>query len=842
MADLRRYREKRDPNATPEPFGGEVEPRALAPGAARGFVVQQHAARNMHWDFRIEIDGVLVSFAIPKGPTLDPKEKRFAAQTEDHPLEYGDFEGIIPKGNYGAGPMILWDRGTYHTVEGTSPAEGLAAGKLDLLLQGHKLRGRFALVRMKGEGGKSWLWLAKVKGADLSRELVDAEPASVVSGLTIEELRAQVTRGPEVAELARTAGAPKRELPKGALEPMLAESTERAFNREGWLFEIKYDGARVVAVKRADGSAHLVARSGRDVTEVYPEITRAVRHLPVSECAIDGEVVALDPSGRASFERLMHRFRGEPAPRADVDYPVVFYAFDALAAEGHDLRGLPLETRKAILARFAPRLGFVRFADHVVGEGEALLEAARVHRLEGIVAKRADSKYESGKRTKNWLKLKLPRTNVLAIVGYLPGKGLRGTIGSVLLGWRAQGKLVFAGAAGSGLADATLDLLRAKLGASQVKKPLVEVTDPPKGAVWVTPELVAEIRYTEVSNAGLLRQPVFVRLRDDVAVDACEAPPEVGGEPPAAAPAPRAEAAKPRPAPEPKLQLTRLDKVFWPVEGYTKGDLLAYYEAAWPWLAPYLRDRPLVLTRYPDGIEGKSFYQKNAPDFTPGWVTRENIEETDYFVCNELPTLLHVINSGAIPLHVWSARRQALDRPDWLILDLDPKQAPFANVVKIARHINALLDELGAAHFVKTSGQDGLHVMLPLGQQLDHDDARRLAEVLARAVCADLPEIATITRPVAARGDKVYVDYLQNGRGKLIACTYSVRPRPGAPVSMPLAWKDVGAKLDPAKFTIKTALKRIEKSGDPFVGVLGPGVDAVALLGALADRLAAALG
>src|SRR5262249_9174743 len=316
---------------------------------------------------------------------------------------------------------------------GVSPAEGLAAGKLDLLLQGHKLRGRFALVRMKGEGGKSWLWLAKVRGADLSRELVEAEPGSVVSGLTVEELREGVTPSAEVNELVRASGAPLRALPAAALEPMLAESTDRAFTREGWLFEIKYDGARVVAVKDPDGSARLVARSGRDVTEVYPEITRAVRHLPVSECAIDGEVVALDASGRASFERLMHRFPGEPQPRADVDHPVVFYAFDALAAEGYVLRGVALETRKAVLARFAPRLGFVRFADHVLGEGEALMEAARAHRLEGIVAKRSDSKYESGKRTKNWLKLKLPRTSVLAIVGYLPGKGLRRTIAPLLL-------------------------------------------------------------------------------------------------------------------------------------------------------------------------------------------------------------------------------------------------------------------------------------------------------------------------------------------------------------------------------------------------------------------------
>jgi bifunctional non-homologous end joining protein LigD len=279
MPDLKRYREKRDPNATPEPFGGDVEARALSPGAARAFVVQQHAARSMHWDVRLEIDGVLVSWAVPKGPTLDTREKRFAAQTEDHPLEYGDFEGIIPTGNYGAGAMILWDRGTYRTFTGESPAAGLAQGKLDLLLYGHKLRGRFALVRMKGESGKSWLFLSHVKGAPPG-EIVESAPESVVSGLSVSELREGVSRAAEVAEAARAAGAPKRALPAGALEPMLAETADAPFRRDGWLFELKYDGARAVALK-SEAGVKLVARSGRDVTEVYPEITRAVRHLPV---------------------------------------------------------------------------------------------------------------------------------------------------------------------------------------------------------------------------------------------------------------------------------------------------------------------------------------------------------------------------------------------------------------------------------------------------------------------------------------------------------------------------------------------------------------------------------
>ena len=833
MADLRRYREKRDPNATPEPFGGEDEARALPPNAARAFVVQQHAARSMHWDFRIEIDGALVSFAIPKGPTLDPKEKRFAAQTEDHPLEYADFEGVIPAGNYGAGAMIVWDRGCYRTVEGRSPAEGLAAGKLDLLLEGHKLRGRFGLVRMKGEAGKSWLWLSKWKGKPPEPELVIAEPGSVLSGLTVAELRDRVSHTDEVAALARAAGAPERALPASALEPMLAEIADAAFTREGWLFEVKYDGARVLATKRADGSVKLAARSGRDATQTYPEIARAVRHLPVSECTIDGEVVALDERGRASFERLQTRFRGEAKPRAELDTPVVYFAFDALSAAGFDLRALPLATRKEVLSHLVPRNGYVRFSDHVAVEGEALLEAARANALEGIVAKRADSKYESGRRSKSWLKIKLPRTANLVVVGYQPGKGTRAPLGSLLLAWRVGGKLVYAGSAGSGLDASAVAELRAELDARRVEKPAFENPPALRGLVFARPELVAQIRYGEVTSAGMLRHPVFVRVQPDVSPETCEAPAELR-ELPAEAPAPPTA----KPAPAGALRLTRLEKVFWPVEGYTKGDLLAYYEAVWPWLAPYLRDRPLVLTRYPDGIEGKNFYQKNAPDFTPDWVLREQIEGTDYFVCNELRTLLYVINSGAIPLHVWSSRRDALDRPDWLILDLDPKQAPFAHVIEIARHIHALLDELGAAHFAKTSGQDGLHVLVPLGRQLDHDDTRRLAEVLARAVCADLPEIATITRPVAARGDKVYVDYLQNGRGKLIAGPFSVRPRPGAPVSMPLEWKHVNARLDPTKFTIKTAVPRLEKGGDPLAPVLGPGVDAVGLLGALAERLA----
>jgi bifunctional non-homologous end joining protein LigD len=835
MRDLRRYRAKRDPERTPEPFGEEHGPRALPPDAARGFVVQQHAARALHYDLRLEIDGVLVSWAIPKGPSLDPAQKRLAVQTEDHPLEYADFEGVIPAGNYGAGAMIVWDRGIYRSRDGRSPAEGLAQGKLDLELEGQKLRGRFALVRTKRGAGREWLFFAKRAAGAAEAELIEREPASVLSGLTVQELRDGRRLDAELEAAAVSAGAPRRALDAAQLRPMLASADDEPFRRRGWLFELKYDGVRALAEKRGE-RVRIFARSGAERTAQYAEVANALRHLPIDAAILDGEVVAIDALGRSSFERIQRRFRPsdpEAVARARREVPVAFYAFDLIAVADHDLGELPLATRKALLARLTPRTGFIRFADHVEEDGIGLFAAAQQHGLEGIVAKRADSKYEAGRRTRSWLKLKVPRTQALAIAGALPGRGSRGAIGSLLLAGRRDGEWVYLGNVGSGLRAEHLVALERALAARHVERPPFAGGPSrwPKGVRFARPELVCEVRFSEVTSGGLLRHPVLLVLRDDLDPLRCEAP--------SAGPAPRAaeREAEPEPPPDGEPRLTRLDKVFWPIEGYTKGDLLAYYESVWPWLAPYLRDRPLVLTRYPDGIEGKSFYQKNAPEFTPDWVERRSIDGTDYFVCNELRTLLHVVNSGAIPLHVWSARLATLERPDWLILDLDPKQAPFSSVVRIARHLHALFDALAAPHFVKTSGQAGLHVLLPLGAAYTHDESRALSEAIARTVCAELPELATVTRPVAGRGDKVYVDFLQNGRGKLIAAPLCVRPRPGAPVSMPLGWREVTPRLAPGRFTIRTAVAQLERRGDPLREVLGPGVDAVRLLDGLARRL-----
>ncbi len=465
MRDLRRYREKRDPERTPEPFGGEPGLRAVPPDAARIFVVQQHAARALHYDLRLEIGGVLVSWAIPKGPSLDPKQKRLAVQTEDHPLEYADFEGSIPAGNYGAGAMIVWDRGIYRSRDGRSPAEGLAAGKLDLELEGHKLRGRFALVRTKRGAGRDWLFFAKRAVGAGESELIEREPASVLSGLTVLELRDGRRLDAELAAAAAEAGARRHSLDATALRPMLATPDSTPFRRRGWLFELKYDGVRALAEKHGV-QARIFARSGADRTTQYAEIANALRHLPIDDAVIDGEIVAVDALGKSSFERIQRRFTPsdpEAVAQARREIPVAFYAFDLLGVAGYDLRELPLSKRKELLARLAPRTGFVRFADHVEEDGVGLFEAAQQHGLEGVIAKRADSKYEAGRRTKSWLKLKVPHVRLLAIVGSLPGRGSRGAIGSLILAGLRDGAWVYAGNVGSGLTGEQLDRLDAAL-------------------------------------------------------------------------------------------------------------------------------------------------------------------------------------------------------------------------------------------------------------------------------------------------------------------------------------------------------------------------------------------
>jgi bifunctional non-homologous end joining protein LigD len=831
------YRAKRRAGATPEPFGSGGE----RPGM---FVVQQHAARRRHYDLRLEIGGVLVSWAVPRGPSLDPAEKRLAVATEDHPLEYGDFEGVIPADNYGAGAVIVWDRGRcVHVIE---PAAGLAEGKLLFELQGYKLRGLWTLVKTSRDP-KEWLLIKKPDGAANGRDAADLPQTSVFSGLTVEELRRGSDRAAALREQIEQLGARRRRLRAEQVKLTLARLEPRPFSRPGWLFELKYDGYRLLAGKRpAEGDGRqraevaLLYRSGLDATALYPEIARTLNALPYDGLVLDGEAVVLDAEARPDFQRLQQRARlrrRADIERATIEHPVFLYAFDLLGFEEFDLRNLPLTERKRLLAEVLPAAGPIRFADHVVEQGEPLFERARAVGLEGIVAKKADSPYRGG-RGGQWLKIRAEKSGDFVVVGWTRPKIGRPGFGALHLahyryGGDGDDELVYAGRVGSGFSEATLNEIHAQLEPLLVAAPPFAGKAPAgKDHLWARPELVAEVRYTEVTGSGQLRHPVFERLRDDKPPEECrgdEKPPERPPElPPGTEPA------------APRLELTRLEKVFWPAEGYTKGDLIDYYRTVAPALLPYLRDRPLVLDRYPDGIEGKSFFQKNAPEFAPDWIRTEAVwaedgeRETRYFVCDDSPALVYLANSGAIPLHVWGSRVGSPQAPDWSILDLDAKDAPFAAAVVVARAIRRLCRKIELPCYVKTSGATGLHVLIPLGGQCTFAQSKQLAGLLAQIVARQLPDAASVARSPRSRRGKIYIDALQNGYGKLLVAPYSVRPLPGAPVSMPLGWGEVNGKLEPGRFTVKTAPARIRRrKTDPLVPVLTERPDLVRALGRL---------
>ena len=839
---LEAYRKKRDPERTPEPFGG----RRLTAG--RGFVVQKHAARRLHYDLRLEMDGVLKSWAVPKGPSVHAEEKRLAVHVEDHPVEYADFEGVIAHGNYGAGSVIVWDRGWYRSVKPEDPLEQLRRGKLEFELFGYKLRGRWTLARMSGKD-KEWLLLKKADGAAASEELTERYPQSVLSGLTVEEMADVPGHLAAIRRRLAALDAPRHEVTASRQAFMLATLGERAPSGKGWLFEIKFDGVRVLAARRGD-RVELYGRSGQLITGRYPDLVRTLLALPVEHFVVDGEIVALDPRGRPSFQRLQPRM-ALTDPReiesAVARIPVEGVFFDCVELDGHDLRRLPLTQRKECLQLFMPPLGPVHYVDHVVEHGDAFLEAAAEARLEGIVAKKASSVYMAG-RSPDWIKIKCQRRQEFVIGGYTDPQGARGYFGALHIGLYDGARLVYVSKVGTGFDQAGLKSLWEKL------QPLTRATPPfdsgatpaGRGHHWVEPRLVCEVRFTDWTDDGGIRHPTFLGLRSDTRPEDCRRE-EL---PPAPHDDPREEIAVPLVATSPgpgesvakEVRLTNLKKVFWPAEGYTKGDLVAYYERVALLLLPYLRNRPLVLTRYPDGIAGKSFYQKDAPEFAPAWVRTERVyskdaeREIDYFVVDDIESLRYVANSGSIPLHVWASRLGSLERPDWLVLDLDPKGAPFTDVVKVAQALHRILDDLALPSYPKTSGATGLHILIPLGARYVDDEVRTFARLLAVLGVEAEPDISTIARPLRSRGGKVYIDFGQNGHGQTIVAPYSLRPLPGAPASCPLRWSEVTGRLDPARFTMVTVPKRFDTMADPLLPVLTGEIDMAAALARMEQR------
>ncbi|HYE93089.1 MAG TPA: DNA ligase D, partial [Terriglobales bacterium] len=783
------------PRVGDDPTGGA---RGAISGPARIFVVQKHAARRLHYDLRLEIGGTLKSWAVPKGPSVIHGERRLAVHVEDHPVDYADFEGVIPRDNYGAGEAIVWDRGWYRSAKRESLEAQLARGRLEFELFGVKLRGRWTLVRTAK--GRDWLLLKADDAWAGGEEPTARFPESVLSGLTVEELRAAPARLATLRKRLQALRAPAAEVDVRAQPLMLATLAEQPFSRPGWLFEAKYDGVRLLAA-RAGGAVELYGRAGQRFTARYPEVVAALRALPVDRFVLDGEVVALDERGRPSFQRLqlrMHLTHAADVERARGATPVTGVFFDALAIDGRDLRALPLGARKECLALLVPARGVIHYGAHVEEHGEAFYEAASEQRIEGIVAKNARSRYTGG-RTGDWVKIKCHLRQEFVIGGYTAPQGSRPRFGALHVGVYDGDTLVYVGRVGTGFDDRTLDAIFRQLQPlKRAASPFRRGTPKGRGHTWVEPTLVCEVRFTEWTADGGIRHPAFLGLRADVraaevrreAVDAAEggaagaregaAPPgSVGRTRAATRRTRRSHSARPETEPsavadsaasstERVVQLSNVGKVFWPREKFTKGDLLAYYDTVADLILPYLRDRPLVLTRYPDGIGGKSFYQKDAPRFAPEWMRTVRIDapdagrEIDYLVVDDALSLRYVVNLGAIPLHLWGSRVATLSRPDWLVLDLDPKGAPFTDVVRVALSLRAILEELGLVSYVKTSGATGLHILLPLGARYTWEETRTFARLLATLGVEAEPRIATIARQIRAREGKVYIDWLQN--------------------------------------------------------------------------------
>ena len=762
MAELGDYRRKRDPKRTPEPFGAKRKRARQAPL----FVIQRHDARRLHYDLRLERDGALASWAVPKGLPLRAGERHLAVHVEDHPLDYASFEGVIPKGEYGAGTVEIWDRGTYEVLEEKR------GGGLTFRLDGERAQGVWTLVPAHLDGDeKNWLLLRK-----------DAEAPSTV------DLR------PQLATLAET-------LPSGA----------------GWLYEPKWDGYRAIVTVRG-GEARLTSRNGTDLTERFREVARAVVHaLGTPTAVLDGEVCALDEDGTARFEALQSG-----------SGRLIFIAFDVLSIDDELVSTRPLSERRVLLEQILDAsVDGVRISP-AFEDGEALFRAATAQNLEGVVAKRADAPYRPGRRTPEWQKVKIRAREDLPIVGYTRGSGRRGKLGALVLARREEDGLHWAGNVGSGIADGDVDRLRETLRPlERATAPLVRTPKMPRvraaDITWVEPALSAEVTFAEWTREGRLRAPVFLGVRDDVPVERPPMPTEIK----------RGRRT---------LKLSNLDKLFWPDEGITKGELLAYYRDVADALVPHLRRRPFTMKRYPDGWQGKSFFQKQAPSHIPDWIetapfpasTREGEKRViDYALVNDELALLWMVNMGCIDMHTWASRVDRPDRPDWVMFDLDPSEdATFENVIEVALLVKEVLDVVGLESVPKTSGSRGIHVLVPITRRHRYDEVREFAGIIAGALARAHPGLVT-TEWTRAKRRGVLVDANQNGPGKTTASVYSVRPRSGAWVSAPLRWDEVTPGLDPSAFTTDAVLARVEQHGDLFARVLEGGQSLGAALKAL---------
>jgi bifunctional non-homologous end joining protein LigD len=937
-AALEEYRRKRDFSKTPEP-SGDRPPSAEGAASAwdalphgRRFCVQKHRATRMHFDFRLEHNGVLLSWPIPRGPSLDPGKKRLAVQTEDHPIDYGDFEGVIPSG-YGAGTVMLWDIGTYEWVRETAEdfEKSMQRGDLKFVLHGQKLNGEFVLVRI-GERGRRYGGSSE---ADRNWLLIKKRDAYAVEGHEALDDDVSVKTGRSLAEIAADEGGDPRELRRAARErpasaprtsasappkkpppPMLATLVKEPFSAEGWLYELKYDGVRALASIES-GALLLVGRKGRDETARYPELGAIPRGIKARQAILDGEIVVVDERGLTSFERLQSRVNlSRPADieRAARERTTVFIAFDVLELDDRDLMHTALRIRKKTLNDVLTPSSVLMYADHIEKEGETFFREVQRLGAEGMMAKRADSLYRPGIRSRDWLKIKAWRTQSCVIIGFTAGQGRRKEhLGALILAVLHDGKLTHCGQVGTGFDEQMLRTLREKLNPLIVKDPPVTPTPhTAEPATWVKPELVCEVRFSEWTSAGILRHPAFLGLREDVTVADTTVEQEMptdkalaeGGDDsrsdrPSRTPqsdegvtreggegghasrssgdavgtplGSRRSALASRRAPtsnrlgsemprqasrhdrvmpslDPsivkaldqlptlrandhweiggrRLALTNLDKLFWPDDGITKRDMIDYYVRMSPYLLPYLRDRPLSMQVFPDGIKGKSFWRKDKPAHAPKWIESwvyHGEKTKEYILVNEVATLGWVANAGVVDLHPWHSPYDAPEQPDWAVFDLDPfEPATFADVVDIAKLVKAALDHFNMYGVIKTSGQTGLQIYVPLRRGPDYTAVRNWVEQVGRAIGQVARDRITWEWTVSRRAGKIRIDYTQNIINKTLAAPYSLRPEARAPVSTPISWEELDdPELRPDRWTIATIGARVAEVGDLFRPVL----------------------
>ncbi|HEY6388890.1 MAG TPA: DNA ligase D [Candidatus Acidoferrum sp.] len=880
MAKLEEYRKKRRFDRTPEPFGEPERPDQTPKSEAEGkrkrlpnpklslleipvearhgdtFVVQKHRATRLHYDFRLAINGALVSWAVPKGPSLNSADKRLAVQTEDHPLEYGGFEGKIPEGSYGAGTVMVWDRGTFavENVPGRNldAAQQLQKGEIKFSLNGEKLRGSFVLVRLKkSEKGNEWLMIKHKDAAEDPAWNVDEHDGSVLTGRTIEEIKEELPPKrspspirPDELQDARKASMPSR------IEPMLATIGDHPFSDPNWLFEIKWDGVRALACID-DGVLTLRARSGAEITGRYPELASLPAAISARQVILDGEIAAIDARGRSDFGLLQERMHVRaPAENLISRVPVVFFAFDLLYCDGYDLRRSPLLERKQLLQRLLHTSDRFRFSDHQLERGKEIFDLARDNGLEGIVAKRIDSPYVS-ERSASWVKLKVTQSLDAVIGGWTAARTTAIPLGSLLLGLYQGKKLRFIGHVGSGFDGKKLEELSSKLKAlASSSWPFDVVPETNQKPSWVFPTLVARVKFSGWTQENSLRHPVFIALREDVRPADCQWASEVAatnpepvpaGAPPAVVHAPavvgrviskeaqieeelfegRAESVTIELEGK-RLRLSNLNKVYFPESGYTKRNLLAYYYRVADYILPFLRGRALVLRRYPDGINGQAFFQKDVREGLPEWFKTVPIDsegrgkEIHYATADDRASLLFLTGLGCIDHNPWSNRTDDFDHPDYFFFDLDPSDGTeFSVVVTIAQALHKALEELDVAHFLKTSGATGFHIYVPVEPVYTYEQLRTFAEIIARNVTAEHANLVTSERIVAKRpAGRVLIDVQQNAHGRPLAAAYSVRAFPKAPVSTPVLPRELKASLRPESLNIKTIATRLKEKGD----------------------------